>query len=552
MSNQINIGKILPAEHYNYLVKKLHCDELTFKERQILDAHIQAKCIIDYRSFCQYMLPNNDEFVWSWYHFEIIKVLQKMIDQGRGKLILEMPNQHGKSLIVANLLISYMFGRFPEKKLIYVTYNEDRAKSVMKNIGDFIQSDNFTNIFPESRTKWNAEIKDSLSLKRNQATNRGFTNINSMRGEVKAIGRDNVLTGEPAHLLVIDDIYKSEEEAYSANIRDKVYRWWVSSAKTRQQINTIVIVTMSRWHSQDLVGMIKKENEENTDPNYINWHTITFPAQLEAHHDKHDYDHRQVGEYLDKRKMHIYADLRKDPIVWKSLAQQEPADDVGFLFKREYIEWYDKLPDSGSYWLSIDPNKKLTATSDAVGITVWLIRYDDAFTPRFYLVNFFEEKHSSIDLVKRIDSLAIIYNNPNILIETENGDWLVELVKQKHQNVFSFITHGVSKFERAQLAMDEFYKKKVFLPLPSLVPHIEKYVLEWLGFTGKTHGKDNLVDSTSQLIIHLKSKIIITTPIANFNRQNSYHKHFGHFSHASSNPLSKVYKSDHRLKKFLK
>nr|MBP9742794.1 terminase family protein [Burkholderiales bacterium] len=207
-------------------------------EIELANSWLLLQKINNFSNFCKFMIP---EFDWQWYHDIIMNKIQQLIDAGRGNLIIELPQQHGKTVVAGVLLTSYIFGRFPEKRLVYATYNEERAKDVVQNeLLPVIMSETYAEVFPESKIKWNVDEElDSKIKKKKEATALGFSNVNSNRGGFKAAGRRTMLTGKPAHLLIIDDYFKDDSEAFSPKIRNQVWNWYVTTARTRQQINTI-------------------------------------------------------------------------------------------------------------------------------------------------------------------------------------------------------------------------------------------------------------------------------------------------------------------------
>lgn len=432
------------------------------------------------------------------------------------------------TLIAGVCLSSYYFGRYPERCIIYGTYNEERAKSfVNKDLIPVITSPQYEALF-DARIKWNDEDLSVKEKKANQATNLKFSNTKSNRGSFLAAGRGNSMTGEPGHLMIIDDYCKDAKEAQSITIRNATYDWYSNVVETRLETNAIQLVFATRWHSDDLIGRIKKINDANIDPDFEPWEIITFPAQKEEKHQVNEYDWREVGEYLIPEKRKEYATNKKDPKKWSALFQQTPLDEDGLLFQRSYISWYNELPEGGTTWISIDPNKKVTATSDFIGMTVWQLKYLSTTQNNYYLREFMEEKHDFRRLLLRIDALMLKYPHACLLIEVETGQALFEMCREKYgERVFPYETKAMNKFERAQIAMVQFASGNVFLPTSTLNPNIETYVSEWLQFTGERGGKDNLVDSTSQFIDHTLKKVLVIPSEQKYNYQNDYQKHFG-------------------------
>ncbi|MFN8770887.1 MAG: terminase large subunit domain-containing protein [Neisseriaceae bacterium] len=499
--------------------------------------------INNFSNYCKFMIP---EFDWQWYHDIIMNKIQQLIDSGRGNLIIELPPQHGKTAIAGILLTSYIFGRFPEKRLVYATYNEERAKDVVQNeILPLIMSDRYSEVFPNSKIKWNVDEElDSKIKKKKEATALGFSNVNSNRGGFKAAGRRTMLTGKPAHLLIIDDYFKDDSEAFSPKIRDQVWNWYATTARTRQQTNTIKIVFATRWHSDDLIGRIKKENELNQDEaDYIKWEILTFPALKEAHHANYDYDKRSVGEYLDINKRHLYAEFKTDIRAWKALCQQEPLDEKGLIFQRDYFHQYETLPEIQQVYISIDTNFTKTAKhGDDCGITLWGIN-----NHRYYLLDFYNAKYNFIELKNKVVELIRIYPNyTGILVELKaNGAALVDELNQYFPRVYGIDPANKSKLQRAQYVLDEFVNSRVFVPTKRLNPRIDIFIEQLCQFTGQKDGVDDLVDSTTMFLGYVKHNIIKLPSLDSLEKlaiPNLANKIFGRSSFNRINTLNNQFR----------
>jgi hypothetical protein len=76
-----------------------------------------------------------------------------------------------------------------------------------------------------------------------------------------SVGIGGSVTGRRANLLVFDDPIKNAEEANSPAHRHKVWEFFQSAAYTRLTPDGAIVIIMTRWHEDDLVGRINKEEE---------------------------------------------------------------------------------------------------------------------------------------------------------------------------------------------------------------------------------------------------------------------------------------------------
>lgn len=147
------------------------------------------------------------------------------------------------------------------------------------------------------------------------------------------------ITGKGAHLLLIDDPIKNAEEAYSKTMRDKAWEWYRSTAYTRLEPGGAIILTMTRWHQDDMAGrLIEEMNLGSGDK----WEIINLPALAEAN----DPLGRQPGEPLWeerfplKRLREIKAAIGTD--WWNALYQQRPQAATGSIFKRQFFRYFSR------------------------------------------------------------------------------------------------------------------------------------------------------------------------------------------------------------------
>ncbi|MDQ2897624.1 MAG: phage terminase large subunit [Actinomycetota bacterium] len=156
-------------------------------------------------------------------------------------------------------------------------------------------------------------------------------------------------TGKGANVFVIDDPVKSFEDIWNRAARDKQWTWFLSVARSRLQRDAAIIVLMTRWHEDDLVGRILTRSKED-------WTVLRFPAKAE--HD--DPLGRAVGECLwDELHPQEEVDATEvevGPIIWSGLYQQRPAPADGEQFKRGDLRFY--YEDEYDYVLIEDPGER--------------------------------------------------------------------------------------------------------------------------------------------------------------------------------------------------
>jgi predicted phage terminase large subunit-like protein len=165
------------------------------------------------------------------------------------------------------------------------------------------------------------------------------------------------ITGRGAHLLVIDDPVKNDEEARSPTCRQKQWDWWQSVASTRLRPGGLIVIIQTRWHRDDLTGRILKHAKNNGQ----RWRVVSLPA-LAGDDDPLG---RAPGEalwpemYPRDRLLRIRAG--RTAYYWQALYQQNPQAEGGTEWPDSFFTddiWFDQWPTA---WrlkcVALDPSK---------------------------------------------------------------------------------------------------------------------------------------------------------------------------------------------------
>jgi predicted phage terminase large subunit-like protein len=154
-------------------------------------------------------------------------------------------------------------------------------------------------------------------------------------------GAGGPMTGRSADLLIIDDPHKNFDDAHSPTKRRSIWNWYLSVARSRVQPGGAIIVVQTRWHEEDLAGMLLASDEP--------WEHVRLPAIAEDD----DILGRAPGEALwpDRYDVDYYAatEATVGPYIWAGLYQQRPAPLEGEMFKRP--QWRFAIAAPTTRWL---------------------------------------------------------------------------------------------------------------------------------------------------------------------------------------------------------
>lgn len=262
-------------------------------------------------------------------HHEVIAAALEEVEAGRmPRLIITMPPRHGKSELASRKFPAWFWGKDPYRQVLFATYNSDFAKTFGKHVRTLMESPQFQQVFPLCKLKTGSKAADAMT------TEDG--------GEASFVGVGGGLTGKGADLLIIDDPIKEPEEAASKSFRDKQWTWFSQAAMTRLMPMGRVVIIMTRWHEDDLVGRLT----DPTNPCYnseeaASWKVLSLPA-IAVDDDPMG---RKPGEALWPDRFPIpvlEAQKRLDPAGFSALYQGSPTPADGDYFKEEWLATYTR------------------------------------------------------------------------------------------------------------------------------------------------------------------------------------------------------------------
>lgn len=440
-----------------------------------------AKRELARRHFSDYLAYVHPKWIRTKFSEFLANEVQKFVEADTGNaydiLIIETPPQHGKSLTVTESFPSWYLGKYPDKRVIEVSYNSEWAALFGKKNKEKIEQHG-ANLF-------------GITLGATQRNER--FDIAGHTGQMLSAGILAGVTGNPGDLIIIDDPIKTREEADSETTREKMWGEWNSSIKTRFQAKTKVIVIMTPWHEDDLRARIIKSE--------ANVQIIHLPVEAE----ENDILGRQPGEplcpelgkdaaWLEQFKASYLASDKGGRRAWSALYMCNPVIEGGNLVQRSWWKYYDpqEITAFGTEYISVDATFKNTDTSDFVSIQVWGKLYNDYYLR--YVLNRrmgFADTLNTIRLIRQIYPMA-----HTVLIEDKaNGSAIIETLNREIPGVVAVTPKG-GKVARVNAVSPAIESGHVFLPEGAV--WLEEYLKQWSEFPSGKH--DDMVDATTQCL----------------------------------------------------
>lgn len=419
------------------------------------------------------------------------------------RLIFTMPPQEGKTTRVSRTFPLWLLRRNPDLRIGIVSYAQDLA------------------VASAAMVKLDIEMHPELGMAlRKDSRRKDEWKVEGHDGGIIARGIGGGLTGRPVDVMIIDDPFKDRVEAASQTFRDRAWSWWTQVGSARLGgTNTIVIIIMTRWHEDDLVGRLLAQDEAD---GITSWRRINIPAQADHNPDSgknckcagktclgFDILGRKPGEYMISARGRDRAgwELRKrdaGSFSWAALFQGHPSPGEGGIFKRAWWRWFDKpravqqsdgsmyVPGQAHLEIHVDCAFKDMESNDFVAVELWA-----RTGPKLWLADLVNDH---LDVIGTIDAILTMRAKwpqcaITVIEDKANGPAVISIMRRKITGLIEY-TPTDSKLARAYAAAPFVEAGDVELPRPELFPKVADFLEQASSFPLGTH--DDMVDAFSQ------------------------------------------------------
>jgi predicted phage terminase large subunit-like protein len=266
----------------------------------------------------------------------ILERIEFNVRKRMGRLIIMAPPGSAKSSYVSVVTPAWAMQLQPEYRVILASYAMDLAVKQSRRTRSLVKQKKHTSIFPQGGLGGDQKAAHEWKLQNGS--------------EFMAAGFMSGITGNRADLLLVDDPIKNREEADSVTVRQKVSDEFRESAKTRLKPDGSIIIIMTRWQEDDLVGEILPEKWAGESGmiqgrDGAEWEVICIPAKMEPGMPP-DPLGRQPGQYLwtewfPPEHWQMFENDPRGARTWSALFQQRPRPEEGLHFKWADARWYD-------------------------------------------------------------------------------------------------------------------------------------------------------------------------------------------------------------------
>lgn len=215
-------------------------------------------------TFREFIERNAPKFLFARHNEILIARLQDVADGLLLRLIVCEPPRHGKSELISRLLPAYFLYRHPELFAALIGFGDTLPRGHSRAARRFYE-------------RAGGLIAPDIAAASHWETPEG--------GGLLAAGIRGGIMGKGFSLGILDDPYKNEKEAQSETVRETVASFYDSAFYTRQAPGAAIVIVLTRWHEQDIVGSVL-QSERTADDTPEGWHVMSF----DAIHDRKEFD----------------------------------------------------------------------------------------------------------------------------------------------------------------------------------------------------------------------------------------------------------------------
>lgn len=288
----------------------------------------QARYELARRSFWEYCKLKAPDFYMEsrTYLKEFCNQLQDFLNSDKKVIVINMPPRHGKSRTLT-LFVQWCLGKNASYRIMTGSYNEILSGTFAKAVRDAIQEED--GIF--------SKVFSSVKIKYGEASMKKWALDGSEQANYLATSPKGTATGFGCNLMIIDDLIKTDKEAYNEILLEEHQNWFTNTMLSRTETGFKIIIVMTRWATNDLAGFILDRYEGNVI--HINYKAVQDDGSM------------LCAEVLNKEEFEFKTQEMNKDIVDANY-NQVCVDEKGRLYKT--LKTYQVNPGFGFVYAYVD------------------------------------------------------------------------------------------------------------------------------------------------------------------------------------------------------
>ncbi|MGE0035655.1 MAG: phage terminase large subunit [Xanthobacteraceae bacterium] len=333
---------------------------MKLRDRDYLNTAVRTDLLACLHKSMQTLNPGAP-FLENWHLEAIIYQLERIRRGEINRLIINLPPRSLKSILVSVVFPAFLLGHNPRLKIFGISYSNELAATHAAQFRSIVTSPWYRKAFTKIRI---ARMADSDVY----TTSRGFRRATSVHATLTGLGGDG---------FIVDDPLKAAD-AQSDAVRTALNEWFSNTLVSRldNKKTGFIIVVMQRVHLNDLTGHLTESSDD--------WTVLNLAAVAEEDEAIPIGDgvihRRRAGEALhpEREPVDVLEKLRWElgSDLFSAQYQQAPVPPGGAMIRREWLRYYDSLPERTYRSMVIqswDTAAKDGAQNDWSVCTTWLL-----------------------------------------------------------------------------------------------------------------------------------------------------------------------------------
>lgn len=481
------------------LLKAIRAEKNSRKTQDDLLAE-RAELLASHLSFTQrfFLEKEGQPFSVAEFHRVMCDVLDQVYAGKITRLIINIPPGYGKTELAVINFIAHGFAINPRARFIHASYAEPLALDNSTKVKDVIALDGY-------QAHWPVTMRSDTNAKGLWRTTAG--------GHLRASAAGMPITGFRAGILeepgftgalVIDDPLKPDD-AGSDKTRKFINARWENTFKSRLAHEGVpVIVIMQRLHVNDFAAHLMENSGEE-------WHLLSLPVLIDG---KVEAPAGKVtviphglpdGPLWDKKHtLEQIKVLQHSPLVFAGQYGQNPIVAGGNLFKTDWLQEYETLPQIQWRAIYVDTAQKTKERNDYTVFEHWGCGNDG----KAYLIDLVRGRFEAPELestalamwaaAKKMDPVRYGVLRKMVVEDKVSGTGLIQTVKRKSIPVIA-LQRDRDKYTRALDIIPSVATGLVVLPKDA--KWVKEFTSEYAAFPDGSFDDqiDPFIDAVSEM-----------------------------------------------------
>ena len=236
------------------------------------------------------------------------------------RLCITQPPRTAKSSTITLSFPFWLILMNPELNILIVNYNETLAKRFGTRLRQlFIDNEDLL-----------AERDIYLSKAEHAKASFRFENSKGeLLGSINLVGVGGTITGTDVDICICDDLIKGFKDT-TQKLLDDLYEWFKEIIIPRLEPHSKLFVLGTRWHTQDIIGRLKKDNPEKYQ--FIELKALNEDGTC-------IWPNKYTPEFFEERRAEV------GDRIFEAQYQGQPLDETGDFFNLDNLIFEDQFND---------------------------------------------------------------------------------------------------------------------------------------------------------------------------------------------------------------